>query len=193
MFFKCLAIFVILVSVSRADKLKIAVYYETECPYSKQFFEQQVGPVYNDFKEQIDIKYIPFGKSHSLNTDGGISFECQHHEDECAGNVWELCVLNLIGADKDKQTDFVICDMSFERDREQCTLAAGVDPASVQSCIDNDGIHLLLAAEKVTSDVLAYSGHVPTIVYNNEYSESDDSDSLENFYGVVELKLSGFE
>lgn len=40
-------------------------------------------------------------------------FECQHGENECAGNAIQSCALNSL-PDQDKQVQFVSCQMSYD-------------------------------------------------------------------------------
>lgn len=48
----------------------------------------------------------------SIRTEEDIDFECQHGEDECAGNAIQSCALNSL-PDQDKQVEFVSCQMTF--------------------------------------------------------------------------------
>jgi hypothetical protein len=44
-------------------QIKMDIYYESLCPDSKKFLTQVLYPIYNDFKQNMEINLIPFGKS----------------------------------------------------------------------------------------------------------------------------------
>ncbi|KOB75621.1 Lysosomal thiol reductase IP30 isoform 1, partial [Operophtera brumata] len=43
--------------------VKIAVYYESLCPDSKRFITAQLAPVWRDFRGNVKVKMVPYGKS----------------------------------------------------------------------------------------------------------------------------------
>ncbi|KAG8198797.1 hypothetical protein JTE90_007101 [Oedothorax gibbosus] len=45
------------------EKVKLDVYYETNCPDSMRFITRQLYPVYLEMKDAIDIQLVPFGKA----------------------------------------------------------------------------------------------------------------------------------
>lgn len=46
-----------------AQKLHVAVYYESLCPDSIRFITTQLNPAYESLKNYIEILFVPFGKS----------------------------------------------------------------------------------------------------------------------------------
>lgn len=40
------------------------VLYESLCPDSVRFMQQQLGPNYHDLQDYIDVTLVPFGKAH---------------------------------------------------------------------------------------------------------------------------------
>lgn len=46
-----------------AQKLHVAVYYESLCGDSIRFITNQLNPAYADLKNYIEIFFVPFGKS----------------------------------------------------------------------------------------------------------------------------------
>lgn len=58
------AVFVtILFAAANAQKLHVAVYYESLCGDSIRFITNQLNPAYADLKDHIEILFVPFGKS----------------------------------------------------------------------------------------------------------------------------------
>lgn len=39
------------------------IYYESLCPDSIKFISEQLTPLYNEFRQHLDITFVPFGKS----------------------------------------------------------------------------------------------------------------------------------
>lgn len=68
----------------------------------------QLGPVYEEFQDYIDILLVPFGKSQSEGN--GAIFHCQHGPAECQGNRLQSCVINSTG-NQAAQVKFVVCQM----------------------------------------------------------------------------------
>lgn len=56
---------ILLVAVASIDaqKLHVAVYYESLCGDSIRFITNQLNPAYEDLKNYIEILFVPFGKS----------------------------------------------------------------------------------------------------------------------------------
>lgn len=46
-----------------AQKLHVAIYYESLCGDSVRFITNQLNPAYEELKNYIDIFFVPFGKS----------------------------------------------------------------------------------------------------------------------------------
>lgn len=92
-------------------QLHVGVYYESLCPDSILFIENQLLPNYKHFGDLIDIDFVPFGKSSSLVRADGIEFTCQHGRYECEGNRIQSCALTA-ASNRDSQMVFVACQMS---------------------------------------------------------------------------------
>jgi hypothetical protein len=45
------------------EQVKMDVYLESLCPDSIRFISQQLYPLYNEFKDNLEITFIPHGKS----------------------------------------------------------------------------------------------------------------------------------
>lgn len=95
--------------------MDITVYYESFCPDSRAFITKQLNPAYNDIKDEINLKFVPFGKSQSKDTNGDL-FECHHGPKECAGNKLHSCALENLNGKADEQMKFVNCQMLADAD-----------------------------------------------------------------------------
>lgn len=167
-------------------KIKMDIYYESLCPDSVRFISQQLAPNYEAFKENLDITFVPFGKSNSYqNTDGSIEFECQHGPDECFGNKVQGCMLSRL-PHQDTQVSYVACQMQFGSDRshQTCVEAFGVSWQEILQCVQSDfGTKHQLGYERITGPVLQQTSWVPTVVYNGQltdYSHTGNSPPLKD-------------
>ncbi|KAG5668072.1 hypothetical protein PVAND_016027 [Polypedilum vanderplanki] len=173
-----------------AKPLKIDVYLESLCPASKAFMQEQLKPNYDEIKNDVLLKFIPFGKSQSTTNSSGTFFDCQHGRYECETNMFQACSLNLIGDDQERQTQFMICTMETQPERFPCAEKAGLKIDDVKKCTEGEeGIKLQLENEKLTKPIINQSGHVPSIVFNGIWTEEDDDAAQENFLKIVQDKL----
>jgi len=178
-------IFAAVTSVN-AQKLHVAVYYESLCGDSIRFITNQLNPAYESLKDYIEIFFVPFGKSWRI---GGERFACQHGQDECDGNMIQSCTLNALNGNRDASMAYVACQMASgaERTGQECAARVGVDYGQVAQCF-NDGLgtRLQLGAEKATHEIaFPYPKFVPTIVYNKRFDQYLQNRSLNDFTGVV--------
>lgn len=184
-------LFLLISSVlAEIPELNVEIYIESECKYSKIFIQEQVKPAYEHIKnESVRLTFIPFGKSQSIVENSEVTFQCQHGQVECVGNMIIACVLNIFPFDYDRQFKFISCAMGFEKTKIHCAEDVGISEKKLQSCMENDGTNLQLKNEVKTNPVTAKSGHVPTIVFDGEFKSDDDFAAMRDFLRVVKKKL----
>lgn len=185
-------VFILLISsvLSENPKLNVDIYFESECKYSKIFFQQQVKPVYELIKESVRLTFIPFGKSRSILENSEITFQCQHGKAECIGNMIIACVLSFFPQDYDRQFEFICCAMGYEKTKIHCAEDVGVNEDRVQYCMENEGINFQLKNEIKTIPVITKSRHIPTIIFDEEFNPDDDYAAIGDFYAIVKRKLN---
>lgn len=74
-------------------QIKMDVLYESLCPDSVRFISEKLEPLYDEFKQHLEINFVPFGKSASPDVSGNGEWYCQHGPDECLGNRIQTCML----------------------------------------------------------------------------------------------------
>jgi len=86
------------------------IYYEADCPFSKGFVANDLGPANSDPSclEHVHIDWVPYGNAHLE----GAHTVCQHGEDECFGNRLHLCAKKKFGADDKGLTKWIVCTMT---------------------------------------------------------------------------------
>uniref|UniRef100_A0A1A9X1Z9 Gamma-interferon inducible lysosomal thiol reductase n=1 Tax=Glossina brevipalpis TaxID=37001 RepID=A0A1A9X1Z9_9MUSC len=164
------------------EKLNVLILYESLCPDSKQFMQNQLGPNYENLKDFIDIKLVPFGKSNSY--DNGSQFFCQHGPRECLGNRQQSCTLHQTH-DQLEQVKFAVCQMAkFDTSStKECSESAGLS-SDINECMNSEtGTFLQLEAERITHSYAP--SFIPTIIYNGVFDQQLQDNSLRDFRGTV--------
>lgn len=93
----------------------MTILYEALCPDSRALIAE-LGKVYPDFKEHLQLKLIPFGRAKSLDSTGK-EFECHHGPKECVANRIQSCGLEHLKSKQDDQENFVVCQMKKESEQ----------------------------------------------------------------------------
>uniref|UniRef100_A0A1B0GBZ4 Gamma-interferon inducible lysosomal thiol reductase n=1 Tax=Glossina morsitans morsitans TaxID=37546 RepID=A0A1B0GBZ4_GLOMM len=185
--FLCLCVMVSNISLALVEnpdkqKLNILILYESLCPDSKQFMQNQLGPNYESLKDFIDIKLVPFGKSNSF--DNGLQFFCQHGPRECMGNRQQSCVLHQ-SQDPVAQVKFAVCQMTKldTSSIKECSELAGLS-SDINQCMSSEtGTLLQLEAERITHSYAP--SFIPTIIYNGVFEQQLQDNSIRDFRGTV--------
>ncbi|CAH0560061.1 unnamed protein product [Brassicogethes aeneus] len=182
-------VFLLGVFSANTQKLNVEVLFESLCPDSLRFISEQLYPNWNDISEYVDLKFVPFGKSASL--EGGKDFVCQHGPQECKGNRILSCAIENLPNQND-QVEFVNCFMQIYKrtrkhpmeDAQQCSHKVNLDFKQLIGCYNSEqGTHLQLNAEKST--VKFQPRFIPTVLYNGEFKQQLQDISLVNFRGLV--------
>ena len=125
----------LLVTEASCQSVNIKIYYESLCPYSRQIITEHLHPTFHsDLGKYMDVDFIPINNGrdvynliqcqnwinlfffqYSPDGTGGWDFECQHGEEECIGNLYQVCLVDKV-TDKSVQMDAINCIMA---DRQQ--------------------------------------------------------------------------
>ncbi|KAL1506678.1 hypothetical protein ABEB36_006000 [Hypothenemus hampei] len=181
------------------QKINVSIYFESLCGDSRNFIINQLDPHWDDIKDYVNIHFVPFGKSMSLEQ--GTKFACQHGSKECKGNRILSCLLKNI-PDQDLQVQYVRCFMDVYKyatidDKEigqRCAEILNINILEImQTCYQTkQGTQLQLEAEAETN--IIKPTFVPTIVYNGVFDQQLQDASIENFRStvcqVIQLELN---
>ena len=78
-------------------EVAIKIYYESLCPYSRQYVIDQLYPTYNsELGKYLNIELFPIALHYTPDGSGGWNFECQHGNNECVGNQYQVCLIDQI-------------------------------------------------------------------------------------------------
>ncbi|KAJ8720156.1 hypothetical protein PYW07_012199 [Mythimna separata] len=169
------------------QKIFVTVYYESQCPDSKEFITNQLQPTINLLHKYLMLRLVPFGKARSINK-GYNGFECQHGPTECAGNLVQSCALDLMQGRNDvEKVSYVACEMQTEagtRGDMECVMRASVPVDQVKACVTSEkGIMLQLEDEYLTN--LVKPKFIPTIIIGEVFNQQVQDSALEDFTGTL--------
>ncbi|KAJ9173029.1 hypothetical protein P3X46_016205 [Hevea brasiliensis] len=80
-------------AVANPEKVSVSLYYETLCPYCRNFILDPLAKaIKTDLMTILDLQLVPWGNAMIL-PDSTVS--CQHGEDECYLNSIHACVIDI--------------------------------------------------------------------------------------------------
>ena len=78
-----------------SDAVAVELYFEAFCPGCHEFITQDLAAALKDdeIANIMNVTLVPYGNART----SGTTVSCQHGEDECKGNTWELCGIDQAG------------------------------------------------------------------------------------------------
>lgn len=205
---KLIGLFALIAACNAAIKMPITVFYESLCPDSAAFITNQLYPaVKNDFKNLVDITWVPYGKSTHSTRGSEVEFTCHHGPNECYGNKVHSCALQHIQANSYETEhtreslilDFVTCLMragkNFPDNKypgEKCARENHINNWEVIATCANstEGNQLLKKNGELTQVFQNPLESVPSVVFNHQFEKSVQDKALMDFRGTFCLKSS---
>lgn len=193
----------IFICASSAAKVPITIYYESLCPDSAKFINEQVYPaVKTELKESVDIKWVPFGKSQYSTQGSDVLFTCHHGPNECYGNKVHACAIEHIQANsyqtehtrESLTADFINCMMKAGKNfpdnvypGARCARDNHISVwESIQQCANStEGSQLLKQHGDATNRFQMPLLTVPTVVFNEQYDAKVNERAMDNFVGTL--------
>lgn len=172
----------------------VMVFYEAQCPDSKNFVLKQLQPAYTRAPSLIEIQFVPYGKATtSTNADGSLAFDCQHGPSECEANIIHACVIEAVH-DAKLRLDMVTCmirDNRIPKDAfYRCAKENGVEIESIQKCYDSPhGAELLKLHGEATHALRPAVSFIPTITLDGQ--QGRQASILKDLFGEVCKIASG--
>ncbi|XKL59294.1 hypothetical protein PGB90_000310 [Kerria lacca] len=166
------------------QKINISIYYESLCPDSKLFITQYFYPAYEIFSNYLNIRFIPFGKA-NIREDGS-EYTCQHGKEECVRNIIHGCALDMLTSTN--QVEFVYCAMIKRTimGHKECAIQNGLIWEDIQNCVNGErGLALTLLAQYDTRISTDGPKFVPTIIFNNKFSQENQKLTFRDPISVI--------
>merc|ERR1719348_541714 len=185
----------------QVDKeVKLTVYYESLCPDSVKFINEQLEPALSLLQEELTISLKPFGKANFTANDQSWDFTCQHGPNECWGNKIQACALKYVS--DDYLFPLINCMMmnninaGVEVSATACLSATGLGNSTseeVMGCSKGTEDSTLLHDLGVeTHDLQPALTYVPWILFNDVFVEDDWQAAQEDLTKVLcEKYLTG--
>ncbi|CAD6993531.1 GILT-like protein 1 [Ceratitis capitata] len=199
---KVFGLFVVMIAAASAVKVPVTIYYESLCPYSAKFINEQVYPaVSGELRDYIDLTWVPYGKANFTTQGDDVIFTCQHGPDECYGNKVYACAIEHI-QDNSYQIehtresltlDFINCLMKAGKNFDdnvypgvRCARESSISNwENIQQCANStEGSHLLKKQGEITQKFQNPISKVPTVVFNNHYDAEEDNIAIANFVEI---------
>ncbi|XP_025408104.1 GILT-like protein 1 [Sipha flava] len=168
--------------------LPVGIYYEALCPDSRNFILQHLLPSFNKAPGSFDIEFIPYGKAKiHENSDGSITFDCQHGPVECQANKIHSCATRHI-KEKSVLIKYISCmiDNNYEPKKIgiDCAEKFNVNWNKINACSESkEGEQLLKQNGEATDKLWPRVSFIPTITINHE--QPRQASVLKNFWSVA--------
>lgn len=169
-------------------KVSVEVFYETYCPDSRNFVLEELNSTYAELSNIIQLQLVPYGKA-SLRRElpnKWFSFDCQHGDKECYGNLLQTCVIKYY-PDPIVHLPLVVCMFSSSnpnRAYDSCARKQGFDIDTLQKCVSGkEGNDLQLRFAEWTESVNGKGRleFVPWIRMNGHPEKDKMYDAFNNF------------
>merc|ERR1712141_784058 len=151
----------------------------------------QLYPTYkSDIGKYLDIELVPSFASYSPDGTGGWNFECQHGPNECNGNLYQVCLLDVL-EDKSIQIEAINCILSDRHPyqaTEKCMNELMIpDYEGVNEChVSNYGENLLYQNSWETENNLdPHAYFIPWITINDIWNEDEFEGAFKDLRQVL--------
>eukprot|EP00386_Alphamonas_edax_P004390 GDKI01013898.1.p1 GENE.GDKI01013898.1~~GDKI01013898.1.p1 ORF type:complete len:264 (-),score=56.09 GDKI01013898.1:216-1007(-) len=173
------------------NKINVALYYESLCPFCVRFISNTLKPVYDDetLRQYVNFQMIPSGNAKvGEDGDGAKTVFCQHGEAECLGNKMHVCTMEYFQQESDKFMPYLFCydgalnskqAHSIQDAFKQCTGDHAELHEFVKTCANGDqGTQLLLKATAATNELSPPHEHVPWVTIDGKHAPDAEEGGL---------------
>uniref|UniRef100_A0A182QA48 Gamma-interferon inducible lysosomal thiol reductase n=1 Tax=Anopheles farauti TaxID=69004 RepID=A0A182QA48_9DIPT len=187
-------------------KVPVYVYYESLCPDSARFVNEQLYPVAKTFKKNLELHLVPFGKSTYTTQGSDVLFTCHHGENECYGNKVHACAIQHIQGNsyqpeiskEDLTLEYINCLMHRAQLKDgafptkRCADEAKIDQwQAIMECANStEGSQLLKQYGDVTNKLQMPLKSVPTIAFKQTFDDELQKLSVSSFRHALCKNLS---
>ncbi|KAM8728821.1 gamma-interferon-inducible lysosomal thiol reductase-like [Acanthopagrus schlegelii] len=170
-----------------ADKVEVALYYESLCPGCRNFLVFSLFPTWLMLADIMTVTLVPYGNAQEKNVTGKYVFECQHGKEECLGNLIETCLLNMT----DLAIPIIFCMESSTdviNNGQMCTKLYKPDLnwGDVMKCVNGDQGNQLMHQNALKTKALnPPHDYVPWVTINGEHTEDLQEKAMDSLFNLV--------
>ncbi|MBN3302981.1 GILT reductase, partial [Amia calva] len=170
-----------------APGVEVALYYESLCGGCREFLVLELFPTWLMLAEIMNVTLVPFGNALEKKNGSKYTFECQHGEDECKGNMIETCIMN-----SSKYAFFIIFCMESSSDvlgsAETCLKLYDPDVKwdTIMSCVNGDqGNKLMHLNAQMTQALQPPHEYVPWVTVNGKHTDDIQDKAMASLFNMV--------
>ncbi|KAF6216303.1 hypothetical protein GE061_000643 [Apolygus lucorum] len=169
-------------ATSTVNKVKLDVYYESQCPYCRNFFVNQLRPTSKLLSKYMETNLVPYGNAKTIRNGNKVTFQCQHGESECLLTKIHACSLARVKGDNLQRVLLASCLFDYYKTPIQagkkCSSKFGLSWSDVSACAKgSEGTALMDKYGKETNSLNPPHQYVP-FVEINKYRGNDDYQNL---------------
>ncbi|XP_040910331.1 gamma-interferon-inducible lysosomal thiol reductase [Toxotes jaculatrix] len=170
-----------------ADKVNVGLYYESLCPGCRQFLSEMLFPTWVLLNEIMTVTLVPYGNAVEKPDGQKYTFECQHGEQECLGNMIETCLLNMT----DYAFPVIFCMESSAdviKSAKSCVeiYTPQLSWDTIMSCVKGDlGNQLMHQNALKTKSLNPPHEYVPWVTINEEHTEDLQNKAMSSLFTLV--------
>lgn len=174
-------------SHQKADKVDVVVYYESLCPYCRQYLSLMAFPTLVMLDDIMTLTVVPYGNAREKYDSHKYVFDCQHGEQECLGNMIEACLLNMTNG----AFPVIFCMESSSnvvKSAQACVelYAPELDWGSVMKCVEGDLGNSLMHQNALKTDALQPPHkYVPWVTINGEHTEDLQRKATTSLFALI--------
>ncbi|XP_044076170.1 gamma-interferon-inducible lysosomal thiol reductase isoform X2 [Siniperca chuatsi] len=146
-------------SHQNVDPIQVGLYYESLCPGCRLFLSNILFPTWVLLNDIMSVTLVPYGNAQEKPVNQTYSYECQHGEQECLGNMIE-CV-ELYGSS----------ELTWD---------------NIMSCVKGDqGKQLMHQNALKTNALNPPHQYVPWVTINGEHTEDLQDKAMSSLFTLV--------
>ncbi|XP_046548878.1 gamma-interferon-inducible lysosomal thiol reductase-like [Haliotis rubra] len=175
-----------------APPVNLVLYYETLCPYCKQFITDQLYPTHVKLDSDIlNITVLPFGNAEEKQEGNKWIFTCQHGRSECEGNLIATCALKTTSFNSTAYLPFLNCMEAAAHEHviwfavlKNCAVRNHVSEADIRSCMKSDAGNELEHEMGVATKKEGVE-YVPWIVINGQHTNATQQEAQDDLLKLI--------
>ncbi|XP_028988673.1 gamma-interferon-inducible lysosomal thiol reductase [Betta splendens] len=170
-----------------ADPVQVGLYYESLCPGCRMFLSTVLFPTWLLLHDIMTVDLVPYGNAVEKHDGKKYTYECQHGEQECLGNMIETCILKL-----SKIPFPIIFCMEFSTDvinsAQSCVKIYNPELSwkSVMDCVNGtQGNELMHQNALSTQGLKPPHQYVPWVTINGKHTEDLQDKAMASLFTLV--------